>query len=255
MGIENLDRSSVGLIEIDGGSGWRNIGLIREEILKTNGKEITHLDVSGYPFGNDKKVYGTVAIEIEFIWEEIADIDLWHLVLYGGTMKVSTAGIQAIMNEDVIMKGASWIALRYAADFAFDSPVNVTGHEGSVTYVEGSDFYLDRKGGHLKRIANGLIEECQTVQVDYTYNTYEGRYFNIFEDLAPADYGMRLTKPMLNGDNLRITHSRVNFSCLTELPLRPGEKGVWAGVTSKIRFLKDSAGLYGSYGRWEIFTP
>jgi hypothetical protein len=54
---------------------------------------------------------------------------------------------------------------------------------------------------------------------------------------------------------MRITHSKVNFSSAVELPLQPGEEGAWAGVTSKIKILKDNGGVYGNYGRWEIFTP
>lgn len=255
MGTGNLDRSAVGAIEVDGGSGWQTLGVIREEIVRINGKEITHLDVSGSPFGVDKTIFGNVDVEIDFIWEEIADIDLWNIVLHGGSMTTSTTGTQTVMNEEVTIRSIDWITLTHAADFTFDCPVNVTNEEGSVTYSEGNDYYLDRKAGHLKRIAGGLIGDGQTVLVDYTYNTYAGRSFKIFDDSAPTDYTMRLTKPMLNGDNLRITHSRANLSSTVELPLKPGEGGAWAGVTSKIKFLKDSGGVYGMYGRWEIYTP
>lgn len=255
MGTENLDRSAVGAIEVDAGSGWQALGIIREETVRVDGKEVTHLDVSGYPFGVDRTVFGNVSIEIEFIWEEIADIDLWNLVLHGGNITTSTSGTQAATDEDVVLTGTNWIALVHAADFTFDGLVAVTNEAGSVTYTEGTDYYLDRKGGHLKRIAGGSITDGQTVRVDYTYNTYDGKHFTIFTDSAPTDYTMRLTKPLLNGDNMRITHGKVNFSSTAELPLKPGEEGAWAGVTSKIRLLKDSSGFYGAYGRWEIYTP
>lgn len=255
MGRGNLDRSEVGAIEVDGGSGWQILGIIREEIVRINGKEITHLDASEYPFGVDKTVFGSIDIEIDYVWEEIADIDLWNIVLHGGSMTVSMVGIQTVLNEELTMKGIDWIAFSHAASFTFDGAVNVTNREGSVTYSESIDYYLDRKGGHLKRIAGGSIEAGQTVHVDYTYNTHTGKSFKIFDNSAPADYTMRLTKPMLNGDNLRITHSRVNFSSAVELPLKPGEGGVWAGVTCRIRFLRDNGGVYGTYGRWEIYSP
>ncbi len=255
MGTENLDRSAVGTIEINGGSGWQVLGIIREEIVRVNGEEITHFDVSEHPRGVDKTVFGNVDVEIEFTWEEIADIGLWVIVLHGGSITTTTAGIQTVVNEDVIMMGIDWIALAHAADFTFDSAVDVTNREGSVTYIEGEDYYLDRKGGHLKRIAGGSIGEGQTVCVDYAYNTYAGKCFNIFENPAPSVFTVRLIKPLLNGDNLRITHSRVSFSSTTELPLKPGDGGSWAGVASRIRFLKDVGGVYGAYGRWEIYTP
>jgi hypothetical protein len=255
MGTEYLDRSAVGTIEINGGSGWQVLGIIREEIVRVNGEEITHFDSSEHPRGVDKTVFGNVDVEIEFTWEEIADIGLWIIVLHGGSITATTAGIQTVVNEDVLMMGMDWIALSHAADFAFDSSVNVSDREGSVTYIEGEDYYLDRKGGHLKRIASGSIGEGQTVCVDYAYNTYAGKCFNIFENPTPSVFTVRLNKPLLNGDNLRITHGRVNFSSTTELPLKPGDGGLWVGVTSRIRFLKDIGGVYGAYGRWEIYTP
>lgn len=255
MGTENLDRSAVGAIEVNPGSGWQTLGIIREETVRVNGKEIMHLDVSGYPFGVDKMVFGNVDVEIEFIWEEIADIDLWNLVLHGGNMSITSAGIQSAIGEDVAMTGTDWIALIHGADFRFDCTVTATNESGSITYAEDTDYYLDRKGGHLKRIASGSIADGQVIHVDYVYNTYNGKYFTIFTDSAPTNYTMRLTKPLLNGDNMRITHSKVNFSSAAELPLKPGEEGAWAGVTSKIKLLKDGSGAYGNYGRWEIYTP
>jgi hypothetical protein len=255
MGTDNLDRSAVGTIEINGGSGWQVLGIIREEIVRVNGEEINHFDVSEHPHGVDKTVFGNVDVEIEFTWEEIADIGLWIIVLHGGSITTTTAGVQTAGNENVIMTGIDWIALTHATDFAFDSPVDVTDREGSVTYIESTDYYLDRKGGHLKRIAGGSIGEGQTVCVDYSYNTYAGKCFSIFENPTPSVFTVRLIKPLLNGDNLRITHSKVSFSSSTELPLKPGDGGSWAGVTSRIRFLKDIGGVYGAYGRWEIYTP
>jgi len=255
MGTGNLDRSAVGSIEINSGSGWHSLGIIEEEIVRVNGEELTHFDASGHPPGIDKTVFGNLNVEIEFKWREIADIDLWHIVLHGGGITTTTAGVQTVLAENMTMRGVDWIALANAADFTFDCPVGVTSQDGEITYVEGSDYYVDRKGGHLKRIESGDIDEGQTVHVDYTYNTYTGKYFKIFENHVPIDYAVRLTKPLLNGDKLRITHSRVNFSSTTELPLKPEGSEAWASVSGKIRFLKDGEGIYGAYGHWEIYTP
>ena len=122
MGRGNLDRSEVGAIEVDGGSGWQILGIIREEIVRINGKEITHLDTSGYPFGVDKTIFSSVDIEIDFIWEEIADIDLWNIVLHGGNMTVSMVGIQTVLNEEVTMKSVDWIAFSHAASLHLMAP-------------------------------------------------------------------------------------------------------------------------------------
>ena len=257
MGTENLDQSAVGIIEVDSGSGWQNLGIIREETIRANGEEIKHFDVSSYPFGTDMTIFGNLDIEIEFIWEEIADIDLWNVILHGGSITSTNAGTQGVTDEEVILNGTNWTALSYAADFKVDCDVTVSSESagGGTDYTEGTDFFLDRKTGHIARISGGAISDGATVYVDYTYNTYDGKYFEIYKDNKPEDYALRLTKPLLNGDNMRVTHSKVNFSTAVELPLLPGEEGAWAGVTSKIKFLKDSGGSYGVYGRWEVYTP
>ena len=259
MGTDNLDRQAVGVIEVDSGSGWSNLGIIREETIRVNGEEIKHTDVSGYPFGTDMTIFGNLDIEIEFVWEEIADIDLWNIVLHGGSMNTTSAGTQPVTDEELVMNGAytngEWNALGYAADFDEDCTVVITDSTDTTTYTEGTDYIIDRKSGHIGRISGGGISDGESVHVDYSYKTYDGKYFEVFNDSSPTNHILRLTKPLLNGDTMRITHSRVNLSAAMELPLNPGEEGAWAGVNSKLIFLKDAGGTYGDYGRWEIFTP
>jgi len=257
MGTENLDRSAVGVIEVDSGSGWQNLGIIRQETVRVNGEEIKHLDVSSYPFGTDLAIFGNLDIEIEFVWEEVADVNLWNIILHGGSMVTTNEGTQNVVNEAVALNGASWKPLAYAGDFKSDCAVTVSSEVGGggVVYSEGVDYYLDRRSGHLARVVSGSITDGQTVYVDYTYKTYSGKHFEIYRGSKPTNYTLRLTKPLLNSDNMRITHSKVSFSTSMEMPLNPGEEGAWTGVTTKIKFLKDKAGIYGEYGRWEIFTP
>lgn len=261
MGTENLDRSAVGKIEVNPGGGWQDLGVIREETIRVNGEEVKHYDVSSYPFGTDMTIFGNLDIEIEFVWEEIANIDLWNVMLHGGSVSTTNAGTQAVADEPVVMNGSyasgKWNALIFGADFDEDCSVTVSSESGGggTTYTEDTDYIIDRKGGHIGRVSAGSITDGQTVYVDYTYKTYDGKYFEMFEDVKPEDHVLRLTKPLLNGDNMRITHGKVNLSSTMELPLNPGDEGAWAGVTSKIKFLKNPGGAYGAYGRWEIYTP
>ena len=261
MGTNNLDRSAVGVIEVNPGSGWQDLGIIREETVRVNGEEVKHFDVSSYPFGTDMTIFGNLDIEIEFVWEEIGNIDLWNVMLHGGTVQTTSSGTQSVVDEALLINSdyasGVWNALAYAADFDEDCTVTVASESGGggTTYTEDTDYIIDRKSGHIGRVSGGSITDGQTVYVDYTYKTYAGKYFEMFVDTKPEDHVLRLTKPLLNGDNMRITHGKVNLSSAMELPLNPGDEGAWAGVTSKIKFLKDAGGSYGSYGRWEIYTP
>lgn len=250
-----LDRSVVGSIEVDAGGGFVNLGAIREETIKVNGEEVEHINVQSYPIAADDTAFGKVSVEIDFTWEQIADPDLWNMILHGGTVAITTAGSQAVANEPVALSGINWKALVHAADFKFDSAVVVTHSSGSPTYVEGEDFYLDRKGGHIKRIATGDITDGQSVLVDYEYNTHAGKSFKIFDNAVPAEYAFRLTKPLKNNNILRIQHTKAKFSASMELGLNPGDAGAWAGVNSTLKFVKDDTGVYGPFGTWEIYTP
>lgn len=255
MGTENLDRSEIGTIEINDGTGWQNLGIISEEIVRINGEDINHFDISGHPHGVNRTVFDNVDVEIEFIWEEVANPDLWALILHGASITTTTAGTQTVVNENVIMMTSDWVALAHAADFIFNSPVTVNDPDASVTYIEGEDYYLDRKGGHLKRISDGAIGEGRTVHVSYSYRIYTGKSFRVFGNPAPVDCTMRLTKPLLNGNRLRIIHDKVIFVPRMEFPLKPGERGSWAGVSSRIRFLRSTGDTCGAFGLWEIYTP
>ena len=258
----HLDRSAVGTIEIDDGAGFDTLGLIREATVRINGEEVKHFDVSTYPIGPDLVMFGSLDVEIEFVWEEIADYDLWNRVIHGGTVTTTTAGTTAVTDESITLDGdytaGEWNSLAFSADFDQDCTVSVGSavSGGGTTYTEAIDYIIDRKGGHLGRVPGGNISDGDTVYIDYVYNTWAGKYFAIMADTTTIqEYAIRMVKPLLNGDNIRIQHTKAQLATTIEFPLTPGDTGEWAGVTTKLTFLKDSGGTYGTYGRWEIYTP
>ena len=256
MGSDKLDRSAVGVVEVVTDEGWVDLGIIHEEVIRINGVEIPHIDTNDRPFGIDRMMLKEVSVDIDFIWAEVGDIALWRLVMGGGTMTVTESGAENVTDEEVTLSSVAWAPLFYGADFITDS--NVTVHDaagGGVEYEQDVDYYLDRREGHLRRIPGGAISDGQTVFVDYQRRCLSGRYFHPWEGEEAQATSIRLTKPLTGGDIFRITHSRAVFGTSHELPLAPGRGGDWAGVKSGIRFLKDAGGIYGPFGRWEIYTP
>ena len=256
MGSDKLDRSAVGVIEVITDEGWVDLGIIHEEVIRINGVEMPHIDTTNRPFGVDRLMLKEVSVDIDFVWAEVGDIALWRLVTGAGTMTVTEIGTESVTDEEISLSDDAWTPLHYGADFMIDCSVTVHDVVGGGTeYEEGVDYYLDRRGGHLRRIPGGAIADGQGIFVDYRRRCLSGRYFHPWEGNEAEATPLRLTKPLSGGDIFRITHSRVVFSGSVELSLKPGSVGSWAGVKSGIRFLKDAGGEYGPFGRWEVFTP
>jgi hypothetical protein len=258
MGTENLDRAAVGAVYVNPGSGEVSLGAIRELSIKVDGKDIPHYDVSGYPFGVDMHVFGTVDIQVEVVWEEIANIALWAYCLHGTAgLAATNAGTTAVTDEALILSGdedSAWHAVTYAHDFDAGETVTVKDGPGGTPHTENTDYYVNRENGTIARVAGGGISDGEAVYVSYTYATYDGYTFEILSDTVPDEYAIRILKPLLNGNNLRIRHTKVVFSTSQELSLSPGDEGEWVGATSTIKFLKHDS-TYGNYGTWEIYTP
>jgi hypothetical protein len=214
------------------------------------------METFGRPFGIDRMVLKEASVEIDFTWAEVGDIAPWHLVMGGGDLTVTTSGTENITDEQVSLSAAAWAPLLHSVDFVTDSTVTV--HDaagGGAEFIQDADYYLDRRGGHVRRMPGSAITEGQTVFVDYQRQRYSGRSFHPWEGDEAEAVSFRLTKPLTGGDVLRITHSRAVFSGFLELPLASGRQEGWAGVKSGVRFLKDTGGAYGPFGRWEIYTP
>lgn len=256
MGTENLDRSAVGHIYVNPGTGEVDLGAIKELTVRVDGKEIDHIDVSSYPFGSDMTVYGTASVEVEFVWEEVADIDLWAMVLHGTAgIATTTAGTSNVTDEVHTLSGEDWSMLTYGDDIDEDGAITVCAETGGASpYTLTTDYFVDRRGGAVVRVDGGNITDGAAVYVNYVKNTFVGKYFEILSDTVPDEYAIRILKPLLNGDNLRIQHTKCTFNTSQEMGLSPGDEGEWAGVTSTIKFKKHDS-TYGNFGRWEIYTP
>ncbi|MBN1574554.1 MAG: hypothetical protein JW984_15260 [Deltaproteobacteria bacterium] len=265
MSLEDLGLT--GLLEVDVGSGWEELGRISALSPKINGEEVVLDTTTSYPIVPEKVLLGKLDFTIEFTWEWIDDIDIWKIIINGGTMTTTTAGTQAVSDEAVVMSGrydsggvkgqGTWHSLIYSDDFVPGCTVTVTTLAGGGdTRVENTDYIVDRRKGHIARIHGGAISDGDTVYVDYTYNTFDGKYFTPQSSIELTTFKVRLSKPLTNGDYLRIQHGKACLMPDMELPLKVGEKGSVVGVKSTIRFLKDPYSLYGdNLGRWEIYTP
>jgi hypothetical protein len=258
MGTGNLDTNAVGTVEVYTGGSWVDLGYISDVTWRINGNEIPHINVQSYPIGRDIMMKGRVDIEAEVTWEEVTNYLTWQKVLHGGTATTTTAGTQAVTDEEAVLTGVYWVALKYWFDFQQTCTVTVSSAAagGGVDYTEGTDYYLDRRNGHIKRISGGSISDGQTVYVDYTYVTYAGHYFLIFADTKPESYGIRITKPLLEGTSFRTTHDTATFSCEGEWTIDPGDTGELNNQVTTIKWLKDTSEspTYGVMGRWEVVT-
>jgi hypothetical protein len=256
----NLDSSAIGYVYVNSGSGEVNLGAIRTLTYRIDGKERPHYDRSGYPIGIDKIVKGAPLIELEFEWEEVGDASIWAKVLHGvADLAATSDGTQAVTDEALVMNGRydvhGWNQLTYGHVFDADCAVVVTSEAGGGdTYTVDVDYVIDKKAGHLGRINGGSITDGQTVYVDYVYETHDGYTFEVMSDSVPVEYAIRVEKPLEEGDNLRIRHTKAVFSLSQEMSLNPGDEGEWAGVSSKITLLKHDS-TYGYYGDWSIYTP
>jgi hypothetical protein len=261
MGTSNLDRGAVGYLYVDPGTGEVSLGAISDLAIRVDGKQVDHIDVQSYPFGTDLSIWSLISLEIEFTWQEIADITLWAMVLHGASaIQTTTAGTASVANEVHVLSGELWSQFTYGDDIDEDGAITVCASlAGADPYTLTSDYFVDRRSGAVCRVDGGSIADGASVYVNYVKNTYVGKYFSPFVDSAPDQYAVRLVKQLLmpggTAQNLRVRHTKAQFDSTAELPLAPGTEGEWVGVKSKIKFLKDVGGTYGTYGRWEIYTP
>lgn len=257
----NLDLSGIGKIEVNDGTGWKEIGSVKSSTPKFNGEPIKHFSTEYNTPVVDAIMKGTVEVSVDFTWEEVADHLLWQMVLYGGTLVTTNAGTQAITDEAVVLTGEVWKALKYGNYLDESESITVSSEAGGggTTYVEGTDYLIDLYGGHIRRITGGGITSGNTVYVDYTRIKYDAVGFHPHENDTIPQYQFRWTKPLKADEDgnkryLVVTHSKGSFSMNIEWPLEPGEKGAFSGVNSTIEFIADPDGEWGIFGFWDFQT-
>lgn len=92
------------------------------------------------------------------------------IALLGSTAALSqTSG--SLSNEAVVTKLDAWIALTKANWSAAPTVTNVAG---TTTYVEGTDYIVNRTLGWIKTLVGGAITDGTTVHVDVTYDAITG---------------------------------------------------------------------------------
>jgi len=257
MATGNIDQAAVGTLDYDSGSGWTSLGFIKDLTVRWNGNVIDHMNAETYPLGTDARVRGRVDIEFDFGWEEITNYAVWNMILHGGTVTNDSAANTAVTDEAVTLTGVYWVPLLYWYNFDQDCVVTVTNTAKDTTYTINSDYYLDRRNGHVKRISTGLIGSGDSVYVNYYYDKKDGYRFNMMTDTTLATVKARLIKPLTDGKNWRYLHDVACFTAEGEINLSPGDTGTLAIQNTKLRMLRDTAGspTYGEFGTADIYTP
>lgn len=93
-----------------------------------------------------------------------------ELALLGTTTSVTQAS-GTITDEVLVAKLDAWVPL---SKFAFNGALTVTNSAGSTTYVEGTDYIVNRDMGWIKAITGGAITDAQSLKVDGAYLAKSG---------------------------------------------------------------------------------
>ena len=76
-----------------------------------------------------------------------------------------------VVDEVVVMRLDGWVQLA-AEDL--QSTVTLTHTSGTPTYVEGTDYEINRRTGMVRAITGGAISDEQSCKIDYVSNTFTG---------------------------------------------------------------------------------
>ena len=110
-----------------------------------------------------------------------------------GTVAVLASTGGTLTAADVVTVPNAWVALTKAA---LTGPAVVTNAGATVTYVEGTDYMLNRTLGLLKALSTGAIVASATVKLTTSYAAISG---SRIDALVTADVRVRL---VLDGRNL-----------------------------------------------------
>lgn len=88
-----------------------------------------------------------------------------------GTESAVSQSSGTISDEVLIAKLDHWVPL---SKFKFNGVMTVTHTSGSPTYVEGTDYLMNREMGWVKAITGGAITDAQSLKVDGAYLAVTG---------------------------------------------------------------------------------
>jgi hypothetical protein len=260
------DFGAVGYLEYDSvllGGGMTDFGIVREVSTTPGGILLPHYNVQDAgKQGIDSYAITSAEPTIKFLAGHIADPNLWFMIFHGATLNVSTPGTTGVVDEAIILTGdadsGNFFSLAHGVDL--DNTVAVVVEDiaggGATPYVEGTDYFFDYSDGKIARIDGGGITAGVAAYVTYTYKTYAGKYFEIFESVDAPEFGIRYTKPLKNGQNFRYQHDRALIKGTGSWDNAPPEGAPkYVSMEITISILKSTGGIYGDFGRVDIFTP
>lgn len=76
-----------------------------------------------------------------------------------------------VTDEVVVMSLGGWVQL---ANEALGTVVTLTNSAASTTYVEGTDYEVNRRLGLVKALAGGAIADAASCKIDYTATAFTG---------------------------------------------------------------------------------
>lgn len=88
-----------------------------------------------------------------------------------GTSASATQASGTMTDQAVVAKLGAWVDLGHAA---LDELITVENSGGTVTYIEGTDYKLNRPMGWLMALDGGAIADAATVNVSGAYDGYTG---------------------------------------------------------------------------------
>ena len=166
----------VDLLDADGGrTGEIDVGNVTEFTITPTVESLDHYTSRSGIWEKDLTVDTSLALMAKWTTDEYA---LWNLMLAVLTTSVQTfsQGTGHQVNEPVVMHIDRWMKIGGDDGGRNIHDVVVTNTAHTVTYVEGTDYELDRTVGRLKGVSGGNISEGQTVHVDYNHDATQHSY-------------------------------------------------------------------------------
>lgn len=111
-----------------------------------------------------------------------------------GTSAATTQTSSSILDEVVVAKLDAYVPL--ATQGIEATGVVLTNSAGTTTYVEGTDYTLNRHLGLLKALSTGTIADAASLKIDYTKTAFNG--YKVVGGAQPTVRG----KIVLDGKNL-----------------------------------------------------
>lgn len=172
----------VDLLDGDGGrTGEIDVGNVTNFAITPTVESLDHFTSRSGIREKDLTVDTSLAFMAKWTTDEYA---LWNLMLAVLTTTTETfaQGTGHQINEPVTMRTDKWMKLGGEDGGRNIHDIVVTNTAHTVTYVEGTDYNVDRAVGRLFGVDGGNIANGQEVHVDYHYDATQHSYVRGGED-------------------------------------------------------------------------